>query len=169
MDFNTETITILRRGGDSWPDTLQNRLKCAKNLYLSHRFFYKIRQIHSFFNVFRQNLQILCRNQAPSNRPPGARFPLPSRRAPAAHLARNPVHSKRFRTRNPASTRNGCRVEITFYLYAPRATDLRCCAWLQPAHTGAPHVPAPRARALTCTRRSPYQQQRRSRPCQSSL
>ena len=53
------------------PDTLQNpphfktRLKCAKNLYLSHRFFYKIRQIHSIFYIFRQNLQILCRNQAP--------------------------------------------------------------------------------------------------------
>ena len=79
MDFSTETITILQRGGDSWPDTLQNpthfktRLKSAKNLYLSHRFFYKIRQIHSFFNVFRQYLQILCRNQAPSNRPLGAR------------------------------------------------------------------------------------------------
>ena len=29
------------------------RLKCAKNLYLSHRFFCKIRQIHRFFNVFR--------------------------------------------------------------------------------------------------------------------
>jgi len=25
MDFSTETITILRRGGDSWLDTLQNR------------------------------------------------------------------------------------------------------------------------------------------------
>ena len=24
MDFSTETITILRQGGDSWPDTLQN-------------------------------------------------------------------------------------------------------------------------------------------------
>ena len=35
------------------------RLKSAKNLYLSHRFFCKIRQIHRFFNVFRQNLQIL--------------------------------------------------------------------------------------------------------------
>ena len=71
MDFSTETITILRQGGDSWPDILQNpphfktRLKCAKNLYLSHRFFYKIRQIHSIFYIFRQNLQILCRNQAP--------------------------------------------------------------------------------------------------------
>ena len=40
------------------------RLKSAKNLYLSHRFFDKIRQIHSFFYVFRQKLQILCRNQA---------------------------------------------------------------------------------------------------------
>lgn len=24
MDFSTETITILRQGGDSWPDILQN-------------------------------------------------------------------------------------------------------------------------------------------------
>ena len=88
---------------------------------------------------------------------------------PSRRLARNPVHSQHLRTRNPASTRNGYRVEIARNLYAPRATDLRCCAWLQPAHTGAPHVPAPRARTLTCTRRSPYQQQRRSRPCQSSL
>ena len=61
------------------PDTLQNpphfktRLKCAKNLYLSHRFFCKIRQIHRFFDAFRQNLQILCRNQAPARRPPDAR------------------------------------------------------------------------------------------------
>ena len=40
------------------------RLKSAKNLYLSHRFFNKIRQIHRFFDAFRQKLQILCRNQA---------------------------------------------------------------------------------------------------------
>ena len=40
------------------------RLKSAKNLYLSHRFFDKIRQIHRFFCNFRQKLQILCRNQA---------------------------------------------------------------------------------------------------------
>jgi len=40
-------------------------LKSAKNLYLSHRFFCKIRQIHRFFNVFRQNLQILSRNYDP--------------------------------------------------------------------------------------------------------
>ena len=40
------------------------RLKSAKNLYLSHRFFNKIRQIHRFFCIFRQKLQILCRNQA---------------------------------------------------------------------------------------------------------
>jgi len=39
-------------------------LKSAKNLYLSHRFFDEIRQIHRFFAVIRQNLQILCRNQA---------------------------------------------------------------------------------------------------------
>ena len=43
----------------------------------------------------------------------------PPRTEPAAHLARNPVHSQRFRTRNPASTRNGCRVEIAYNLYAP--------------------------------------------------
>ena len=42
-------------------------LKSAKNLYLSHRFFDKIRHIHRFFDVFRQKLQILCRNQARSN------------------------------------------------------------------------------------------------------
>ena len=40
------------------------RLKSAKNLYLSHRFFCKIRQIHRFFCIFRQKLQILQRNQA---------------------------------------------------------------------------------------------------------
>ena len=40
------------------------RLKSAKNLYLRHRFFEKIRQIHRFFYLFRQKLQILCRNQA---------------------------------------------------------------------------------------------------------
>ena len=40
------------------------RLKSAKNLYLRYRFFDKIRQIHRFFYLFRQKLQILCRNQA---------------------------------------------------------------------------------------------------------
>ena len=30
MDFSTETITILRRGGDSWPDTLQNPPEMCK-------------------------------------------------------------------------------------------------------------------------------------------
>ena len=40
------------------------RLKSAKNLYFRHRFFNKIRQIHRFFCIFRQKLQILCRNQA---------------------------------------------------------------------------------------------------------
>ena len=34
-------------------------LKSAKNLYFKYRFFDKIRQFHSFFYVFRQNLQIL--------------------------------------------------------------------------------------------------------------
>ena len=150
MDFSTETITILRQGGDSWPDTLQNPphfktcLKSAKNLYLSHRFFYKIRQIHRIFDAFRQNPPILCRNQAPSRCTlVSCRLaPSPPRAAPAPNPPRPPgeksVHSQHFRTRNPASTRNGCRVEITLYLYA-----------------------------LTCTRRSLYQQRRRSRPCQS--
>ena len=45
-------------------------------------------------------------------------------RVRTARLARNPVHSQRFRTRNPVSTRNGYRVEITRNLW-PRATDLR--------------------------------------------
>ena len=44
------------------------RLKSAKNLYLRHRFFDKIRQIHSFFYLFRQKLQILCGNQARGGR-----------------------------------------------------------------------------------------------------
>ena len=40
--------------------------------------------------------------------------------ASSAHrLARNPVHYQRLRTRNPASTRNGCRVEIACNLYEP--------------------------------------------------
>ena len=37
------------------------RLKSAKNLYFEYRFFDKIRQIHSFFYIFRQNLPIHCR------------------------------------------------------------------------------------------------------------
>ena len=49
-------------------DSALARLKCAKNLYLSHRFFYKIRQIHRIFDAFRQNPPILCRNQALSRR-----------------------------------------------------------------------------------------------------
>ena len=40
------------------------RLKSAKNLCFGYRFFVEIRQIHRFFDVFRQKLQILCRNQA---------------------------------------------------------------------------------------------------------
>lgn len=30
MDFSTETITILRQGGDSWPDILQNPPEMCK-------------------------------------------------------------------------------------------------------------------------------------------
>ena len=59
------------------------------NLYLSHRFFYKIRQIHSFFNVFRQNLQILCRNQAHSRRPLGA-LQIPAELAQSAPSGEKP-------------------------------------------------------------------------------
>jgi len=44
------------------------RLKSTKNLCMEHRFFDEIRQIHRFFYVFRQKLQILCRNQARSGR-----------------------------------------------------------------------------------------------------
>ena len=46
----------------------KSRLKSTKNLCLSHRFFCKIRQIHRFFDAFRQKLQILCRNQARTGR-----------------------------------------------------------------------------------------------------
>ena len=35
------------------------RLKSAKNLYFEYRFFDKIRQIHRFFYIIMQNLQIL--------------------------------------------------------------------------------------------------------------
>ena len=63
------------------------RLKSAKNLYLRHRFFEKIRQIHRFFYLFRQKLQILCRNQA---RLGTRRARVDCAPAHAAHLARNP-------------------------------------------------------------------------------
>ena len=34
MDFSTETITILRREGDSWPDTLQSPPeKCKESVF----------------------------------------------------------------------------------------------------------------------------------------
>ena len=39
-------------------------LKSAKILYFGYRFFDEIRQIHRFFDIFRQILQILLRNQA---------------------------------------------------------------------------------------------------------
>ena len=58
-------------------------LKSAKNLYLRHRFFDKIRQIHRFFAVIRQILQILCRNQAPARRPSDLR-PAPAELAPSS-------------------------------------------------------------------------------------
>ena len=83
------------------------RLKSAKNLYLRHRFFEKIRQIHRFFYLFRQKLQILCRNQAhlsvhqahlsvhqahPSVQLARVRCEPSSHSARTARLARNPVH-----------------------------------------------------------------------------
>ena len=49
-------------------DSVLARLKSAKNLYMSHRFFYKIRQIHRIFDAFRQNPPIFYRNQAPARR-----------------------------------------------------------------------------------------------------
>ena len=111
------------------------RLKSAKNLYLSHRFFCKIRQIHSFFNVFRQNLQILCRNQAPPRRPPDSRRACIER----ATWRETPSTSSVFaqETRHPHEMDTGLKSLVT-------------CT------------------RLTCTRRSPYQRQRRSRPCRSS-
>ena len=64
--------------------------------------------------LFRQIVQTWRENQARSRRASGS-LQACADRAPAhtAHLARNPVHSQRFRTRNPVSTRNGYRVEIT--------------------------------------------------------
>ena len=65
-------------------------LKSAKNLYLSHRFVCKIRQIHRFFDVFRQNLQILCRNQARTQLPPSIWRETPSTSSVSAQETRHP-------------------------------------------------------------------------------
>ena len=64
--------------------------------------------------LFRQIVQTWRENQARSRRASGS-YQARANRAPAhtAHLARNSHHSQRFHTRNPASTRNGYRVEIT--------------------------------------------------------
>ena len=69
----------------------KTRLKSAKKLYLSHRFFDEIRQIHRFFAVIRQNLQILCRNQA---RQPIGAAGLQAHWASWAHLVRNPARQQ---------------------------------------------------------------------------
>ena len=53
--------------GQSWV-RFKVRLKSTKNLCLGHRFFDEIRQIHRFFYIFRQKVQILCRNQARTGR-----------------------------------------------------------------------------------------------------
>ena len=39
------------------------RLKSAKNLYLRHRFFYKIRQIHRFFYLYRLEFSLQVQQQ----------------------------------------------------------------------------------------------------------
>ena len=57
---------LVKLTSDSKVMSRKVRLKSAKNLYLSHRFFDKIRQIYRFFYIFRQKLQILCRNKARS-------------------------------------------------------------------------------------------------------
>ena len=55
-----EKIRLLESVHDTTPrskaTSRKTRLKNAKNLYLSHRFFNKIRQIHRFFDVFRLEL-----------------------------------------------------------------------------------------------------------------
>ena len=149
----------------SKPPHFKTRLKSAKNLYLSHRFFCKIRQIHRIFDDFRQNLQILCRNKASSRHPSGTRFPPLTPRPPgekprplAALSHKKPgIHTKWIPGRNHFLPVRAARsrpavlrvVAACLYRRTPRARTPRTC--------------------LTCTRRSPYQQQRRSRPCQSSL
>ena len=80
-------------------DLVYTCLKSAKNLYLSHRFFCKIRQI---VQTWREN-QACSRLTLSSRHPPGEK----------------PVYSQHLRTRNPVSTRNGYRVEITCDLPAP--------------------------------------------------
>ena len=47
-----------------------------------------------------------------SGAPPARPELIPARAERTDRLARNPVHSQHFRTRNPVSTRNGYRVEI---------------------------------------------------------
>ena len=143
-------------------------LKSAKNLYLSHRFFYKIRQIHRFFDAFRQNLQILCRNQAPSRRPLGARRIL-AELAPSpspATCREAPSTSSAFaqETRHPHEMDAGLKSLSTCTRRAPLT-----CGVARSCNRRRASTPAPRTRTLTCTRRSPYLRRRRSRPCQSSL
>ena len=87
--FPANRSDMARKSG-SMKDRTRTRfkvcLKRAKNLYLRHRFFNKIRQIHRFFAAFRQMLQILCRNQARPER--------------TARLARNPsrrnIHAQKY-------------------------------------------------------------------------
>ena len=75
--------------------------------------------------LFRQIVQTWRENQARSRRASGSlQACADCTPAYTAHLARNPIHSQRFRIRNPVSIRNGYRVEITRNLW-PRATDLR--------------------------------------------
>jgi len=86
-------------------------LKSAKNLYLRHRFFDKIRQIHRFFDIFRQKLQILCRNQARTSVRP----------TPVVHLARNPSTSSicAQETRYPHEVDTGLKSTYDLYSRPP--------------------------------------------------
>ena len=64
--------------------------------------------------LFRQIVQTWRENQARSRRASGSlQACADCTPAHTAHLARNPIHSQRFRIRNPVSIRNGYRVEIT--------------------------------------------------------
>ena len=82
-------------------------LKSAKNLYLGHRIFNKIRQIHRFFDIFRQILQILCRNQARSGLALRSRAAVACcRHAPSAQPVwrETPSTSSAFAQENPVPT-----------------------------------------------------------------
>ncbi len=111
---------------------------------LSHRFFCKTGN-HRFFDAFRQNLQILLQNQAPARPTSDSRRARRTRTERARNLARETPSTSNISAQKPGIHTKWMPVEITANLYAPRATDLWCCAWLQPAHTGASRARAPRS------------------------